>query len=214
MITNDQRRKYFGWWRDACKAQGWTKENGWTAEMTEDKRHEIQAKAINAVKSSSQLTDEEFDWVKAAFRALADNLKGVQETTDKEAGKARRWIWVIKHRLTPCLRLYVGNDEAYLAALLRDRFKVFAGLSHWTQLSPSPEVRLGPRGALVEGPGQLQQFLITVSARVHAHRKEAGDSVHEMNLKARVKCECAACASRRAVVLAANRQKSGRGAAA
>lgn len=198
MISDKQRKGYFRLWNAARKAQGWTTAKGWTTAQAEAKRREVQAAAIGVEKSSKFLSDEELDRVLSAFAALGDSVRGTRESDHPEEGKARRWVWVIKNQLTPCLKLYVGDGvEAYLDSVLRDRFKVFKGLGHWTELDPLPVVRMGKNGKPFEGPGPLQQFLITVSRLLQDKRSKAGDSIHAMKTKAGVRCDCAVCSQRR-----------------
>jgi hypothetical protein len=135
----------------------------------------------------------EFGAIKARFEFLAGRLQGAIEDGNTDLDKKRRLLWVMRRRLFPQLALYVpDNPERYVEAILKERFKLFKGISTPDDLSV--QSRIGTDGK--PKPSPLLMLIMTFSARIDAMRQAAGDSVHAMNQRAHTPCKrgCHECA--------------------
>jgi hypothetical protein len=105
-----------------------------------------------------------------------------------------------------CLSLYVGDVDAYVASVCLDRFHT----PDWRDLSEekhpqnnNPKIR----------SSQLDQFQWTLSRCLNGEsglRNRAGDTLHEMKMKAEVACHCATfCRGAGAVVAVAEEAMEG-----
>ncbi len=171
-MTGAQRVKLMSsWWPDACEAQGWNPQD-------REKRMEVLSQAVGRfLKSANDLNNtSDIDAVKAYLGMLCGSIKATVETDHAEIGKARQYRWVIRKEILPCLRLYLDDVNGYMR-------EVFHHRADW---SDSLE-RLSPP--------QVHQALMTLSARLNSLRAAAGHSMHEMNVKAGVKCKgsCKEC---------------------
>lgn len=194
-MSPKQENFYWGLWGKVCVERGWDRLPGKEREV---KRKEVMAQIFGEPKSMRTLSNGEFDRVKVAFQALAngqDLVQAVHELDHPEDGDRRRIVWKIEHVVIPCLGVYVERPEAYLAEVLRDRFKVFSGLSHWSLLPHERTVKEDEDGRLVSWPNALRMFLMTATRLADDLRQKAGHSVHEMKTAAGVQCACKACAT-------------------
>ena len=188
-LTEKQQAFFWQLWRQACAAQNWG------AEVREERRREVLARCGFA--SATEITPKEgFDRVKKELLTLCDNVRAAGETEADQEGRRLRWI--IRSELLPCLGVYVGDAEAYLVKLMRDKERWFRrGLRPTVDislddLSNVPESTTVD-GVLVESDSPLRQCLFTLSARLDALRSAAGDSQHDMRLRAGVPCRCQKC---------------------
>lgn len=125
MLSVKQDRWYWRLWGAAARANGW---KGAEAEM---QRHAAHVKALGRDKSHSQLTNPEFDKLKALFELLADpsNLQAAIESADATIGERRRLVRGILDRV----------DEGYLQPILEserqyDPFVTDRGWRQWRDL--------------------------------------------------------------------------------
>lgn len=192
-------------WPNACRTQGWHAEDrelrlvvcsiavSWAIEDMEDwlaAFHSTEPPS-RMLKSTNDLDDhEDFTRVKRVLRLLSDHV-------EKDTELLRRMRFVIGEQ-TKCLAVYlkklarndtvrfegygafeeaISNAVAYVAAVTEDRF----GTRDISDLSIQ----------------QLRQLMMTLQSRLHNKRTglrvKAGDSIHDMCLKARIKCHCKEC---------------------
>ena len=142
-MTAKQSAHYWNLWRNACLAQGWTPSQGVPSKDVNELRHQQQAAALGYAKSSKDLTNAEFDLVKAHFQLLANDtdLSAAVRLADPEIGERKRLIYSI-NRLAP---------EAYRRKVTQDKF-------HTTDLDQLS----------IE---QLTQLRNTLANRAHKFRK-------------------------------------------
>lgn len=180
------------WWPAACRAQGWDKND-------RDLRLRVLSEAVKRpIKSASDLdTREDIDAVKAYLGALTDNLDAAREVDDPTIGKARRLRSLILNQIVPCLSLYEPNPMGYVQT-------VITGLARWNTTDyptrPPTLDDLDAKPIISErrqSPSQLDQAVMTLSARLNSKRKQAGDTIHDMRLRAGLECNCAQCARQR-----------------
>lgn len=223
-MTLGQHYKYFALWKNACVAQGWTTANGWTTKQKEAKRKQIHAvldaelRSLNPQPStknhlsgfplsSKQIhSEEQFDAIKARFLALADNVDGAVESDHPEIGRGRRLRNAFEDYFK-CLVVYLGGEDSaqrYFDPILRDKFPKLRSvaedqtvLSLLDLLSPEPPKPYLRKGNLYYPPSELDQAVATISGRVQTYRHLSGDSLHDMRMKAKIKCTCGQCAGAR-----------------
>lgn len=194
------------WWRSwsaACKAQGWTREAGWTSDQVDAKRHEI----MDALGFASlrDVDNRGFDRLLARVRSLANRLDGAVDEVRPQNGDSRRLLWRIEW-LIKCVEVYLpGKGEAYVAGVVADKFpgvdKYGTGVihpRHWRDLSAVRSVG--------KEDSELDQLRMTLTARLNGHhgmRSKHGHSVHDMCALAQVTCACEACKATRAAAKSA-----------
>lgn len=192
LLTKPQRDLFWSLWAQACRYQGWTREKGLNASEIDQKR-----KALLRQCGFSSLTEVDrkagFGLVKGELQALCDSVQGAVEAGNPILDDARRKKNLILTELLPCLRLYRDDPIAYVEEILREKFSLTylqpIGLD---DLDPRPRVVTTSSG-LDERASQLDQALMTITARLHALRKAAGNSIHDMRLRAHLACSCARC---------------------
>ena len=189
-MSRAQHGLFFELWEKVCAAQGFDQLSSKDCEL---KRKAILAEVFHGPKSAKDINaKDEFDAIKKKFLELADIVEA-----DSDAGERRRLLWSVEHFFKPCLKVYVADVEEYLRVVLRDRFKVVRGLDTYEGLSSRPRmINDGPSGQPQEKPSQLQMFIFTLGQRLQKFRKDFGDTIHDMKIKAGVKCDCAECAPR------------------
>ncbi len=145
------------------------------AARPEADRHALHLAALGTDKSSREFSNEDFDRVLAAFRALSDSTN-LDAQLRQIAQPRARLLWSLEHIVRPCLTLYVEQPDAYIRAVCQARFAA----ADYHDL----------------GDPQLHQLRITLWARLHSAdglRSQAGHSLHDMYLLAGLQCDCAAC---------------------
>jgi hypothetical protein len=201
-------------WPNACRAQGWR-------ESDRDLRLYVCSIALacdirgvqsfraalfsdvpldRALKSTNEIDDDkDFTRVKGLLLMLADDLNGANEVGNPHLNKARQMLHVINEQIA-CLALYHDNAPAYVRQLCRDKFDQ----PDFESLRSEP-VRVLPDGRKL--PSELQQLIITLNSRLHNKRSGfrvlAGDSDHDMRLKANLKCACKECSQAAPVAISA-----------
>jgi len=209
-MTDNQRINLMAnLWPKACRAQGWN--SGDRA-----KRMEVLSAAVGRpLASASQLNNTtDYDAVKRHLGFLADNLAATVETIKPEQGRARRLRATIREQLR-CLNVYLTNDaerlltssptkaDKYLAEIIRDKFKHASRAQPLTldDLTDESDIGTTRAGVTYPKPSQLEQVMMALARAIQAKRKAAGDTIHDMKLKAGVYCDCKACCRVRAVVV-------------
>ncbi len=185
-MTDPQRITLMAtWWPAACRAQGWK-----VSDRT--KRLEVLSAAVKRpINSANELNSkEDIGAVKAHLGMLADNVAATVETDRPDMDRARRLRFTIAEHLK-CLALYHENAPAWLASVIRDKFKHGSRAMPLTldDLSAAPIIGRGGR----EIPSQLDQVVMTLARAIQAKRKEQGDTIHTMKTRAGVFCNCAQC---------------------
>lgn len=130
---------------------------------------------------------------------LGTSVQSGREAEDQTINKARTYRNVIRRRILPCLALYVDDANAFMQTVMEEK-------NRWWQvdrpavgmtlddLDAKPIVRT-LNGEVKESASTLEQLLMTLNARLHAKRKAARHTIHEMNQLAGLKCKpgCAMC---------------------
>lgn len=189
LMTKDQHGLYLRLWGKACIAQGWTTAKGLTSIQIDAKRKEQHAIVFGSPISAKQINPRGmFDDIKAHFLMLTDNIKGTIETDHAEIGEARRLRKLIEEHLK-CLALYHPDPEAYLTAILLDKFRGVTDLDS-----------LSAKRSYLERPSQLEQVVWTLNRCINGKeglRNQAGHSLHDMRTRAGLECDCTLCINRR-----------------
>ena len=212
ILSPEQVKTFWRLWPQACRANGWIKENGLTASDIDARRKEVLREC-----GFDSLThvDKRDGFTKVKNRLLiliGESVQAGIEAHDPVAhNNARIHRHKIEKEILPCLALYVEDVTGYVAT-------VIAGLTrHYQTDQPTRPATLsdldiypaiGSRHTTNDtchaikgkryspGPSQLEQCLMTLHARLHALRKAAGDSIHDMLTKAGLECNCAKCCRR------------------
>lgn len=184
-MTPRQTSLYFREWgyvRGYCKAH----------RLPEPDRHALHVQALGADKSSKEFTNEDFDKVLAVFRAIHQPANvNAQLRQIREPRKRAEFPFPELFKL---LGLYVGDVDAYVASICLDQF----GTPDWRDLSETvaPE-KYNPRWK----SSQLQKLRYSLNKCLNGKtglRNKAGDSLHDMRIKAGLKCTCASICAKRA----------------
>lgn len=139
-----------------------------------------------------RLTNEHMDGLIGRLRAISqpDNLQ-VQLKQQRQPRMRR------EERLSEihaCLGVYVDDVAGYVARVISDKFGVPGrGSLTLEDLSDHPRFITGRDGKLEERPSQLLMLIYTLWSRIQEHRQNAGHSLHDMRIAARVPCACAQC---------------------
>jgi hypothetical protein len=165
-MTAKQNALYWSEWQQAKRAGG----------LTEPERHTIHIEAIGEDKSHKDFSNEDFDKVLAAFRAISRPTSLNSQVRQIEQPRTRMLKRIADQ--TKCLALFVEDPEKYLQLIFRDRF-------HVEQVDDLTDTDLG----LLRN---------TISARLSMMRRTAVTTMteHEMCERAGVQCfrtTCAAC---------------------
>lgn len=218
-LMADGASKRPGLWALACRAQGWN-------EHDRDLRLNVLSEALRRpISGSGEINErEDFDAVKAHLQMLANKLQGAMESLDPSIGLARRLRNKVIAQVR-CINLY-DDGERIAREIIRDKFhRGDIGVKEYEEL-PLPRilesltaslryVESDRTGRLEERPGQLQQLVMCLDRTLHANPKEdskgrskqkglrvlAGDSLHDMNMKAGLPCYCVGVCNQRGVIL-------------
>lgn len=198
-LSTAQVQRFWREWPKSCKAMGWTKANGLSAAEIDQKRKEFLVRC-----GFNSLT--EVDRVDGFTRVLKElqvlqgtDLKAGIEAGDLSINLARTLRHQILTELVPCLELYVADVRAYMTEIMQDKnrwWKIDRPVREMTimDLDAKPIFHTDrATGELKPWPSQLEQLRYTLAARLNTLRGDAGDTIHEMKLKAKVPCVCALC---------------------
>lgn len=184
---------------------GWTKTNRLSAPEIEAKRKEFLARCGF---DSLTKVDKVAGFTKVLNELLVlqgFSLKAARESDDPTINQARVARNYILTDLVPCLELYVADVAGFMSEIMEDKnrwWKIDRPARSMTlmDLDAKPVYRTDrATGELKEFPSQLKQMIYTLSARLNDKRKEAGDTIHEMKIKANVPCTCSLCRGTRSV---------------
>lgn len=193
------------YWREWGTVRGYAK----AKRLPEPDRHAFHVQALGADKSHQVFSNADFDKVLGAFRAYHQPANIDAQLRQQDQPHKRKLAKV--RELLKCLALYLPDAHAYARGIIRD--KVNRGSAQAVtaieDLSDEPRHYTDSEGAVRELPSQLEQLLMTLERALngkHGFRARAGDSLHDMKLKAGVKCYCASicCPPRRPALVAMN----------
>lgn len=197
LLSESQVKRFWREWADACRAQGWTTEKGVTSKQVDAHRKSLLKRAgFESLKQVDRSAG--FNRVLGELGILSSRLKPTVERDNPQIDAERRKRWVIQNRLLPCLGVYVDNPDRYLASILQDKFAWKPTGNYGVpmtldDLADDPVIVTGSAGQLIERPSQLDQVIMTLESRIQNRRKESGDSVHDMRMKAEISCDCRIC---------------------
>lgn len=204
-LSKKQLSSFWQLWSQACRAMRWTAAAGMTAEEIDTKRKVfLLGCGFDSLKDVDQL--DGFTKVKNELIVLmGTSLKAGQEACDPTLNQARVLRNQILTEIIPCLEVYRGEK------LRDDLTKVMEDKNRWWKIDrPVREMTLmdldakpifrkdRASGELRDFGSQLHQMQWTLSRWLNTLRNAAGDSIHEMRMKASVPCTCAICRGRRA----------------
>lgn len=192
LLTSAQQTLFWRKWAECCRKRGWTRADGF-------EQREIDALRKDLLRACGFQSLTEVDKTAGFSKVLAkigvwqgESVRAAIEDGDPSLNEARILRHTIRTEILPCLALYTGDAEAYFAS-------IFETIVHWRKDGATQPVTLDDldaRPRFKEGkpsPSQLQQALMTLSARLNAKRNEAGHTIHQMKTLAGVACDCAAC---------------------
>ena len=188
-MTSAQQSAYWRLWSAACKAQGWTRENGLDAAAIDHHRKECLAEC--GFESSKDIdSGAGFSRWKSLCERLSGKLVGaVHEVHQNTPADRRRWV--IENEMIPCIAWYAPETTRdrllyarnYVAAIIRATIGTVdlgAGQTGTPSLTDLDE-------------SELTRLMATLNARLGAKRRSAGHSIHDMLTGAGCRCRCAAC---------------------
>jgi len=218
MTTKQRIALQADWWPAACRSQGWNEKDRdlrlrvcmWAVSLDKPSQLEL----LDAIKSdrtparwlesTNDLDDKaDIDRVKACLGMLADDLKKTEEVGQPQIGRARRLRDVIRDQIK-CIGVYLPHPRAFVAEIINDKFNRARRVETLTvrDLTDDPIILRDGR----EIPSQLDQLVMTLGACLNGSGKmrgtkrsrlgfrvAAGDTLHEMKMKAGVRCDCAEC---------------------
>jgi len=204
LLSPDQVKSFWRLWSKACKAQNWTTAAGLHALEIDAKRKDfLRSCGFESLTRVDRV--DGFTKVKNELLVLmGESIQAGMESEDSLINKARTLRHYILNELAPCLAVYLVDDEPALRRDAADRYvvSIVTDLACWNKLDrPGREVSLEDLdakpilkqkrdGSTYEAPSLLNQVIMTLSARIQARRKESGDTVHHMKLKAGIRCTC------------------------
>lgn len=162
-------------------------------------RHELHRRAFNGQDKSSKdfNTTTDLDAVLAVFRSISEpanlnaQLRPFHQAEKRVTHGRMNHVALLK-------ALGIDHADAYLGAILRDRFKA----KYVSDLSQAP-TRTGPPGDPQRGPSELMQYIFTVSRAIDRLRAKKKWTLHDLYTAACLDCPCLACRQRRALQKAA-----------
>lgn len=181
-LSSAQVQLFWREWAATCRVMNWTRDAGLTAGEIDTHRKSFLSRC-----GFSSLT--EVDRV-AGFTVVLNELKVIQgtslraaqETVDPSLNAARVLRHNILTELVPCLELYVTDVRAYLVGIIEAR-------SRYRKTDrPARDLNLMDLTAV-----QLKHLQFTIAARLNVKRKESGETIHAMKIRAGVPCGCAKC---------------------
>jgi hypothetical protein len=207
-LSTAQVQRFWREWPKACKAMNWTRDAGLTAAAIDAKRKEFLLRCGFKSLTEVDRVDGFTKVLKELLVLQGTDLSAAREADDSTINQARVLRNTILTELAPCLELYVADVGGFMTEIMEDKnrwWKIDRPARGMTllDLDAKPVFRTDrATGELKEFPSQLKQMIYTLSARLNDKRKEAGDTIHEMKVKANVPCACAICRGTRAPISA------------
>lgn len=193
-MSPKQKALYWTSWQAAKRA----------GQLADPDRHRLMFEALGYAASSKSLTNDEFDKVLGAFRAISQptNLRAQVRQIDQPRTR-------LLHRIRDqfaCLSLFVEHPSKYVAAILRDRFKAseIEALRHVAQtcagtaqaLNHTDSVCSSPDSGLSTQDSELVCLRNTLARCLSSFRRKSSLTEHDMCQRANVECfrpNCALC---------------------
>lgn len=195
-LSKPQILAYWRLWKSACEHQGWTKANGWTATQVDAKRKEALSEC--GVESMKDLDSSVgfSNWKNLCLR-LSGSVEGALAEVRKPRSQADKLRWVILNVIVPCLAVYPPENCANPGQWAMSYLDVIRKSAiPWRPINEHSAISI-PLEDLTEGA--LKKLIATLNARLSSKRRAAGDSLHDMHVKAKVRCTCAACRNQSSV---------------
>lgn len=202
-LSTPQVQRFWREWPKSCAAMQWTRVAGMTAAEIDAKRKEfLKGCGFDSLKDVDRVAG--FTKVLNELLVLQGvSLKAAHETVDPSLNRSRVLRNHILTELVPCLELYVEDVRAYITKIMQDKnrwWKIDRPECEMTLMDLSAEKIPGTdraTGEVKEYPSQLEQLLYTLSARLNELRNQAGDTIHDMKVRAGVECNCKPCVTTR-----------------
>jgi len=192
MMSPAHQKLLWSLWRNACDAQMW-RSPACTLEEVEQHRKRVTLEVFGSPRSWKSINQkEEFDKLKSRLELLAGKVQGGIEDGHREYGDQRRLLWKFHEVQYKCVALYMPSPDKYLDRLLKERFKVVRDWTCIEDLDARPTIRTRKDGTAYEA-SDLLLFIETLDARINVMRNAAGDTIHEMKIKAGAPCVCVEC---------------------
>lgn len=194
-ITTSQRTTLMRIWAKVCKDRGWKSSDRTLRLATFSKiigREIASADEIGRIDECTKLMHE-------LNAMLGVSLRSAREADDQTINKSRVLRHQIAAEIIPCMELYIADVRGYITTIMEDKnrwWKIDRPTREMTMmdLDAKPIFRRNKKtGEVEQWPSQLEQMQYTLSARLNTFRNRAGETIHEMKLRAGVPCSCAAC---------------------
>lgn len=206
-LSTSQVQRFWREWPKSCKAMGWTKANGMSADDIDVKRKEFLAGCGFKSLTEVDRTDGFTKVLKELLVLQGTDLQAAREAEDPTINRARVLRNQILTEIIPCLELYRGEKLIEdIAGIMEDKnrwWKIDRPARGMTMMDLDAKPIFSKAGKCVGS--QLSQLQWTLARWLNDLRNEAGDSIHGMNQKAGVACKaghCAICYPKPGVVLA------------
>lgn len=196
-------------WRAVCKDRKWQAAD---REFRLATFSEILGRPVDSLTTVERI-DECTKLMKSLQAMLGVSVQAGIEADDQTINRARVLRNKILTELIPCLEVYVEDVKGYLTSIMEDKnrwWKIDRPVRDITlmDLDAKPIRKWDVKsGGMKDFPSQLDQLVYTLSSclngsgKVRAGKKSrlgfrvaAGDTLHEMKMKAGVPCDCGACA--------------------
>ena len=204
-ITESQRITIMQLWGRVCKDRKWkTSDKTFRlAKFSELLGRKLEStNGVERIKECTKLMNE----LKCL---LGISIQAGKEATDPSLNAARVLRNQILTEIIPCLELYRGEKlTADLAGIMEDKnrwWKLDRPVRGMTlmDLDARPIFRTDRATGEKKFCGsQLSQMQWTLARWMNDLRNEAGDTIHQMKMKAGVPCTCAECQGRRVALSA------------
>ena len=204
-ITTSQRITIMQIWGRVCKDRGW-KSSDKTLRLA--KFSELLGRPLASTNDVERF-DECTKLMNELHCLLGTSLRAGKEATDPTLNQARVLRNQILTEIIPCLELYRGEKlVSDIADIMEDKnrwWKVDRPARGMTlmDLDARPITRTDRKTGEVKFMGsQLSQMQWTLARWMNDLRNAAGDTIHQMKIKAGVKCVCALCTTPRVTLSA------------
>lgn len=158
-MTPAQTKLYWRAWAAAKKA----------GQLTDADRKRLHLEALGYHASSKNFTNDEFDKVLGAFRAISQPYSLNAQVRQQEQSNTRR-LFKIQH-LLKCFALFVQDPCNFCDVILHERFRV-SYLEDLAQLDTNANLE-GARSRFLElEPCELEKLIWTLSDRLSRRRRK------------------------------------------
>ena len=197
-LSPAQVQRFWREWPKSCQAMNWTRAAGLSAAEIDAKRKDF---LLGCGFDSLTKVDKVAGFTKVLNELLVlqgVSLKAAQETVDPTLNEARVLRTQILTEIIPCLEVYRGETLVQdLADIMEDKnrwWKLDRPVRGMTlmDLDAKPIYRTDKSSGELKFMGsQLSQMQWTLSRWLNDLRNVAGDTIHDMKMKANVPCDCA-----------------------